>query len=350
MTILVGCNQMNQFSPEQVIQNTLASENESIAYYGEIEMKIDGFEELDNSIIKEWRSNDKSRVEMEVNGDLNVTVSDGTSMIIYEEIENKALQINDMELDDFSFDPKEQIELLLDMLQDTHDIETIGEETVANRPTIHLKAEKRSDQPSLYGDQEFWIDKEHWMVLKMKMIDDGVESHMEYTKVDFNPNLEDSLFQLDLPEDVVIEEIDHLHENLHEEKIALKDIPNKLNEKVLYIPNSKERELDNITYTNMEGVPPYQEVSLDYKKDGLPLMTVTIMNLDDALEPEEIDLLEEGGEEVTIRNEKGSFLDVNGLRTLSWGEGNIRYSIHIIDPNVNIEEVQTWVNEMEEIK
>src|SRR5699024_415334 len=119
--LLVGCKQINQFSPEQVITNALKTDNQ-FSFYGEMVMTTKGLNENENMFIKEWRHNNKSRIEMEVDGELIIAVNDNQSMILYEENQNKVIKIEDGDLEEIH--PKEQVEMLLDMIRDTHDIET----------------------------------------------------------------------------------------------------------------------------------------------------------------------------------------------------------------------------------
>jgi len=349
--LLVGCGSMEQFSPEQVIANALDAD-EDLSYYGEMEMTIDGLEELENMVIKEWRHNDKSRVEIEAEEGLVVAVSDGNSITLYEENENRALTVEDDNLENLEMNPKEQVEMLLDMIQDTHDIKTVGEENVANRPAFHMVATKKDDTKTLLGDQELWIDKEHWVVLKMKTISGDVQNNMEYTTIDFDEKLDESVFQLDLPDEVAIESLDDLSDGYLEEEIALDDIPEKANEPVLYIPDGTEHEMEAITFIEIEGEPAYQDITIDYKQEELPLMTLTIVIGDDGEEAaeEEMNLLEEGFDKEQIRNEEGIFIELQEYRSISWSEGGLRYAIDIIDPNVTLDMVKQWAEEMEEIK
>lgn len=345
--LLLGCGNMNQFTPEQVITNALEAENE-LTYYAEMEMTVDGLDELENIAVKEWRHNEKSRVEMETDGELILTVSDGQSFTMYEEKENKAFKMEDDDLSELNRNPREEVEMFLDMVRDTHDIETVGEEEIANRPAFHMVAKKRDDQKSLLGDQEIWIDKDHWVVLKMKTMSGDMQSNMEYTTIDFDQKIDDSTFQLDLPEDVVIEDFEDFDDGYSEEEIALTDIPDKMKQSVLYIPDSDKHQLDTISFIEIEGEPSYQDVTIDYKKNELPLMTLTIVALDDEESDEDLDI-EDSFEKEKIRNKEGLYMELNEFRSISWSEGDLRYSIEMIDPNITLEMVKEWAEEMEEI-
>src|SRR5699024_12095585 len=64
--------------------------------------------------------------------------------------------------------------------------------------------------------------KEHWVVLKMKTISGDVQNNMEYTTIDFDEKLDESVFQLDLPDEVAIESLDDLSDGYLEEEIDRK--------------------------------------------------------------------------------------------------------------------------------
>lgn len=354
---LIGCKQINQYSPDKVISNALAAEDE-VVYYGELRFDFEGMDEFDNEIIKEWRQNNKSRVEIETDDGVVLAVSDGESTISYIENEKQAVKINNelfeaMEV--YNTSPREQVESILDMISDTHEIESVGKEKIANRDTFHLIAKKNKDVKSLFGDQEFWIDKEHWVVLKMKMTNGDVENIIEYTKIDFNPKLDDSLFQLDLPEDVTVQTIDNIDdiENFADdftEEIALDEIYEKMGQKVLHLPDNDTHKLDKTTFTEIEGVQSYTDITIDYKnKDGKPLLTLTIIATDDD-DGDVESIFSSGEEEVDIRGEQGIFYDFEEFRFVNWAEGGLRYSIDLIDPDLTLEDVKKFTKEMKEIK
>lgn len=344
---LFSCNQMEQFSPEKVITKALAVED-GLTYYGEAEMVMNELEELDGAVVKEWRKNEKSRSEIEADGQSIISVMDGKSMTFYEVEEKTALILEDDSLAEFQMNPKEQVEMILDAVRDTHDIETVGEDTVAGRTVIHLVAKKKKGEKSLFGDQEFWVDKENWMVLKMKATTGDSQNIVQYTKIDFNAKVDDSIFQLDLPEDVVIKTMDDFESM--EEEIDLKNIPNKMNSDVLYIPDSEEHRVGTITYLEIEDEPTYSDVTIDYKKaDGFPLMTLTIQELENEAD-DEMDDFGDFAEQVTIRDEKGVYVEFDDFRSVSWNEDGLSYSIDLINQKLTMEDVIEYTETMEVMK
>lgn len=348
LSLLVGCGKMNSYSPEQVITNALESENVP-TYYGELKMTMDNVEELQHVTVTEWRHQDKSRVEMMSGDDLTVMVHNGASLTLYEENENKAFVFEDDDMSGLNMNPREQVEMLLDMIRDTHDIEKVGEAEIAGRPAFHMVAKKRKDEKSLFGDQELWIDKEHWVVLKMKSRSGDTQSDIEYTKIDFDTKMDESVFEMELPDDVVIENMDDLNAGT-EEELTLEEIPDKIGQSVLYIPDGKSHKMDKITFMEIQGEPIYKDVTIDYKQDGLPLMTLTIISTDGMEEEEEAtEVLDDSFEKETIRGKEGLLTEMDQFRSISWDEGGLRYSINIIDPNTTWEMVKEWASHMKKI-
>src|SRR5699024_12009312 len=108
-------------------------------------------------------------------------------------------------------DPRKQLDMVLDAVKDTHDTQNIGEEDIAGRPAVHLKLTKRDGEKSLFGDQELWVDKEHWLVLKMISNSGNVRNEAYYESIDFNATYHSSVFALDLSEDIEMTKLDELN-------------------------------------------------------------------------------------------------------------------------------------------
>src|SRR5699024_974778 len=102
--------------------------------------------------------------------------------------------------------PKEQAMKLLEWITDTHELSSEGEEELIGRTTYHLKA-KEKDPGTLLGDQEIWIDKETWIVLKMISKSGDDTSTITYTTIDFEADITDDIFVLDLPDDAQIQDL-----------------------------------------------------------------------------------------------------------------------------------------------
>lgn len=348
--LLIGCQSMKQFSPEQVIANAL-EESSDITYYGEIFFTTNISDNEEELTMKEWRTAEKTRLELTSETESILVVYDGSAIYMLDEMLEEAVIYNGEASSEFYLDPREQVELLLETVQDTHKIETVEDETIAGRETIHMKATKLEGEKSIVGDLEFWIDKEHWVVLKLKSINGEVYYDMEYSKIDFNEKIEDSIFEYEIPEGVEVQEIDSDYDEGVE--ISLEEIPAQFEQSVLYIPNDEDQhKIETISLTEIKGNLSYKDVTIDYKQeDGLPLMSLTLMKAGEELTEEEKTMLEQIGEKVTVRGNEGFFIEEKDVvRSLSWIEDSMSYSIHIIDPNLTLEKVLQWTEKMKEIK
>src|SRR5690625_7802968 len=116
------------------------------------------------------------------------------------------------------------------------------------------------------------------MVLKMKAMSGYNVSNLKYNKIQFNPKLEDSTFQLNLAEGVVVE---NLTNQVNQEEITINDLSAKMDTDVLYIPDEENHQIETITFTETAEPFSYKDVTIDYKKQGLPLITLTILYMDE---------------------------------------------------------------------
>lgn len=336
--ILVGCIGMEQYSPEQVMQNAIASETEDIPYYGVQTITITDPEETFDMEVKEWRKGDKSLEKVTADGEMMVTLMNGNKITVYDQEANTLMETEFDNPDELTFSAKERIEELLDMVGDTHSVEKQADEKIAGREAIHLVAEKNKGEKSLYGRQEMWIDKENWLLLKTISNSGDSRITLEYTTIEMDPKMGDSVFEIDVPDDVIVEEYD----DAMEEVITLEEGIEKLGSPFMYFRDKDGLKLDVITSYEIADDPL---VELTYNLDDLPYMNLSIMLSDD-----EMDL---DGDEVTetisIRGEEGEYIELGEMQMLSWEEGKMAYTITFINPDMTLDEVKVLVDEMEEV-
>ncbi|MEC5424761.1 sigma-E factor regulatory protein RseB domain-containing protein [Virgibacillus sp. C22-A2] len=344
-----GCSSesSNNYSPEQLINHAL-EEGNLPSYYAESTTitSTDG-EEIDQMIMKEWRSEDgKIRVEIENQdgGDKSIAVNDGQSIKTYQMEQNQVIVIDDPELVDFNQpSPKDQANFILDVIRDTHDISTKGDEEIAGRLTYHLVADPHEEN-TLFGKQELWIDKENWLVLKMISTTGDQKSESVYTKVDFKAKIPAGKFALDLPEDV---EVKNLNDFNNSQEVTLEEARKGLEKPFLYFPETDGLEISGIEQNDLTGIINRTEVTIDYKKNDVPLLSLAVFET-----PEETEeaFSFPGEEAVTVRGHDGSFTDTDGFRALLWQEDGLSYSLIIVDPNITLEDLQQLTETMERIE
>lgn len=345
---LFGCSfQDNQYSPEQVINNAMKETDEPLSYYGEATMNMRvGNKEEEQIQMKEWRSAD-GRVRVETAGenedDQALSVNDGKTFTMYQESLNQAFVSEDEELlSVMAPSPKEQANQLLSMVGDSHKISIEGEDEIAGRDTYHLVA-KANEKNTLFGDQELWIDKENWFVLKMIASSGDSHSEVVYTTIDFKKEMTDDIFVVDLPEDVDIQNFDDLNETT---EVTLEEAAEQIGQSLLYMPEAENREITKIETDELIGELARVEVNIEYEQDGLPLLTLSTFKTPEDLEDEE-DIEMPGEEQVEIRETTGTMMDLEGFRTLFWEEDGLSYSLIINNPDLTFEEVIDWTSEME---
>lgn len=336
--ILVGCTGMEQYSPEQVMQNAIASESEDIPYYGVQTITITDPEETFDMEVKEWRKGEKSLEEVTADGEVMVTLMNGNKITVYDPQANTLMETEFDNTDELTFSAKERIEELLDMVGDTHSVEKQADEKIAGREAIHLVAEKNKGEKSLYGRQEMWIDKENWLLLKTISNSGDSRVTLEYTTIEMDPKMDDSVFEIDVPDDVIVEEYD----DAMEEVITLEEGIEKLGSPFMYIKDKDGLKLDVITSYEIADDPL---IELTYNLDDLPYMNLSIMLSDDEMDLEE----DEVTETISIRGEEGEYIELGEMQMLSWEEGKIAYTITFINPNMTLDEVKVLVDDMEEI-
>lgn len=343
---LLGCSsEAEQFSPEQVINNALKEKADPSSYYAESEW-IFSFagEEPEKMINKEWHSEDgkvRMEVENEDGSNLNISINDGKTFTMYSEESKEAFVSDDSELQDLNqLSPKDQAMNLLEWITETHELTSEGEKEIIGRTAYHLKA-KANEDGQLLGDQEFWIDKETWIVLKT--ITSGEDrSETTYTKLDFDMNIPEDTFTLDLPDDVTVQNLEDIYETT---EVTLSEAVEALGTPFNYLVEEDDMAIETIEVSELGGDEiERKEINITYTKDDLPLFTMGIF--EGEVELSEDDQLP-GDELVTVRGLDGYFIDMDEFRLLFWEEDGLHYSLIFDNPDFSLEDFQKLAETME---
>lgn len=340
MSVLVGCTlATTQFSPEQVIENALQEAESLESFYGESKVIFREKGKIVESFkVKEWRSKDgKIRTEILDEDDSmdSISIIDDSSSITYQPKEKIAYIIDDPELYPLNQStPKEQAHLLLNMTRDTHTVSFKGEEEMIGRVTYHISAKVKQNEKSLFGDQELWIDKENWMVLKIKSTTGDMDSEVTYTTIDFDARIPSDVFELDLPEDVQVQNLDDLSER---SEGSLEDAADKVGSSFLYFPEKDELSIAKIEIEKFKGENNRNEVTIYYEKGGLPYLEMSVFEAQEEIEDDS--QIFPGDKEVNVRGKKAMYAELSDFRLLNWQEDGVEYSIQLIDPDLTIDEL-----------
>ena len=347
LIFLVGCQEaVDQFSPDQVMEKAIASSAEEVPYYGEIKITIEDADDKFVMDVKEWRKGDKSLEETTSEGETMVTLKEGTTIKMYDVTANVLYETEFDDSSELNLSSKERVENLLELTEDTHTIEKQENETIAGREAIHLIAEKKPNEKSLYGTQEIWIDKENWLVLKTANHSADSYSIIEYTKLELDAQIDDDEFTLDLPDDVTIEDFS---DDLGDEEITLEEAVEKMDEPFLYIQEDDAFTIEEVTYfVSSDDDYNMESVDISYNKDGLPYVNVSIIKSDDSDEDFTDD--DELSEAITVRDESGSYVDLDEMKMIDWNENGLTYNLWFINPNVTLEEMTELAETLEEVE
>lgn len=330
-----------EFRPDYVIENALKSD-ETISYYAESETFIrENDEDHSSSITKEWISKDGS-------GRMETVYDDGSKLIItsrlnniqvYDTESNELLEGNFSDLEDISYSPKEEMTTLIEGIQDTHNIEYIGEEKLLGRKTHHIRAIPR-DNTSLNGEQEHWFDAEYWIVFRSKFTFGDTMSEIVYTHFEPNVELGDSLFTIEPTEDMTVIDLDEINP---ETPISFEEFQQLTKEKVVYFPEDAELEIESILLFEMEDMP--ESYTINYVNNGLPFASLEI----NETPSDWISYDEEDVEEIQVGVQYINFQTVFDQDVYMWEHDGIYYEIWMNDPSVSQDEVLHLIDGMEKV-
>ncbi|WP_155590769.1 LolA family protein [Lysinibacillus cavernae] len=333
---LVGCNTEVSYSPQEIMEQALQESKEPLTYYGEY--TLDMGELGGTAQVKEWVKDGNRRMELTGdNGEHVITVTTDSQVISYDVTENTAYKMAfpQGELDGLQ-SPRDQVQLIFNLVKDTHEIKIVGEEKVAGRDTYKIVAKTKKTE-SLFGNMEAWIDKKTWLTLKMKTDNAGNQMITEYSKLNVGEKIDDQQFTLELPKDVTIQEISGEDTS---QSISFEVAKEKLGA-FLTVPQENGLTLDKISMD--KGLEDRPEYSFDYGLDGQLAFFVTIFKADPSLAEIEPIVNEK---EMSIRGQKGTVMDDENFRSISWQENGYQYNIVGENPELTLEDLLSYVQHM----
>lgn len=349
VSLFTGCSiKKDTIIPEEVITNVMKASEKPKSYYGE--SKLDTYEngKLQETLtMKEWVDNSagkvKKRIETEdkVSGKV-VTTSDGDKLLTYIEKDKKALTMKlDNELaNTSSMNYKDQLINQLGNIAKTHQLSFKGEENIGGFKTYHLSAVPK-EKNSIIGNQDYWIDKEHWFLIKASSETGNHKGVSEYTKLDFSPKLEDSLFVQKLPTDVKVQDIEEVAKN-NEKVIDLKEGAKIAGKAILYLKENPDYKLRKVTYLDAKAIS-HKEINQTYEKNGAVAFTLTTI-INDTKDSKGDDDKLPGEKDITVRGVKGTVMEE--IKCISWNENELGYNVLIQDPSLKIEDCKKIVESL----
>ncbi|WP_371068542.1 outer membrane lipoprotein carrier protein LolA [Sediminibacillus sp. JSM 1682029] len=328
LVVMTGCKGDVGVSSEEIFTKVLAESEEPLGYYGEGSVSIKDGETEEKTTFEEYAGRNGQRkviTEEPATSKRSIALMDGGSMTIYEE-GSKTAQRMDLSPGELpaSLTQKEQLLSMLDVVQGTHDTELVGEDTILDMETYHLKLTSKED--GLLGDMDIWVEQENWFIVKMKQKAADIETNVEYTKLDLDPDFSDDTFLLELPEDVKVSDL--------EEGMAvpasLEEAEQALGTDFLLVDDEKQ-ELDRIEMDKIGGEINRTEVTFYYLQDGVPSFSISVFPTP---EGEGMSL---GDGNLKVRGNDAEKMDE--IRGITWDEQGLRYSLLMEHPDLTTEEV-----------
>ena len=160
---------------------------------------------------------------------------------------------------------KKQTMSTLESIKSIHDIENLGEVELNGMEVYHLKGRPKKEN-SITGEQELWIDKETWAIVKLVNNGLGHKIELEFMEFDTSPDIDESLFAQDIPEDVEITDIDETI--MGEEIVTIKEITEEMEKSSLYLPESLGYELRQIRLYKFTDDDLDDEATQEYFKEN----------------------------------------------------------------------------------
>lgn len=332
LLILGGCSQDIEVSAEEIIHNVIESEKEVDTYYGKSEIVFyEGEELIGETMMEEFVSGtDRKIVTQEGEEEVEV-LNNGEKMVMYNKGNETAQEMDTSAITDYPLTPKESFQQILDVAEDSHDYEVVGDEEMLGRDTFHVSLEAE-EANSLMGDMELWVDKETWFVVKM--ISETGDSKIEsiYTELDFSPDFTEDTFTLDIPNDI---EITNMEDNVSNELVSVEEAKDELGQD-FYMFSEEDFNLKEIELYDIGGELQRKELNLTYiSDDNKSMFSLSIFESPEAMKIEESD--------VEIR---GNIAEYEGsINAYFWDEDGLRYSLMIENPDIE-EEVVELTEEM----
>lgn len=317
-------------SPQDIIENVVKENKQPFSYYAEsTTTSNDGIA----FTMKEWRDESgKSRNEaIDDLGNSSYSVNDGSTVWSYNNETKEVLMIGleNEDLETINRSPSEQAKLLLELVENTHTVEVIGDETFINRDVIHVKATPNKQEGNLYGEQELWIDKETWFILKSTSIVDDTTVTTEYTIFEINPKFADDLFVFEIPEGAEVVDLSDFGEQiiLHDVNEAVE----YLDQPFYYVEEQNDLLLNDIEVFSMEGIPT--QLTFNYVKNSIPYFSLVVTPVEDENKPYN------GSDGLNVRGQEATLDEFGGFRSISWVQDGIGYALLISTADVTTEEV-----------
>ena len=201
------------------------------------------------------------------------------------------------------------------------------------------------EEGTVFGEQDFWMDTEDWVILKMISKSANIKTELVYMSIVFSSDFKGEVFTLDILEDAEVETLDT---DFSGKEIELEEMIDILGEGVLYVPEGNGITIDHISLIEMDAQTNYVDIA--YKKDGIAFITLSIISpATDDIE-EQIELFGNDAEEVQVRNQNGMYINAKLLQSLVWNEDNFQYNLDMMDPSLIVDGLLDLTEAMKKVE
>lgn len=337
--LISGCGNLlvKSLLPEEIVEAAIERNENEDDYYIKSTTKIFEKDELlEEFSTKEWSfkvdGQVKRRTEMASKEEgMTISLVDEKEITIYQEDTNEVFTLNNTIEGSSNLNKslKEKTISELDMAKKMYDVKNLGEVDINGRDTYHLKGVPLKES-TLLGDYEIWIDKENWIVVKSISKSGDMEIITENIEVDFSPKIDNAIFDLEIPEDAKIVDLD---EDVSDTKeVTLEEANEKLDGKLLYIKDEKYKLEKAVSSTyNSDMIP--DEMVFNYSKDGQGLFTISVLKKQAEMEDDGVMEFREK----EIRGNKAYIIE-DIIKMISFYEEGLQYNLIIEDDGMTIDE------------
>ncbi|KEI02844.1 LolA family protein [Clostridium botulinum] len=346
-----GCDSKSSIIPEDIITNVVNLNKEVKYFYGE--SKTENYKKdkkISTINIKEWSiPGNKVRREVINVGDSGkidkaIMTCDGKKMIIYTKALDSYMESTNIAKDDFiSRSPKKVAMDEIANITKTHTIEVKGEEEVNGRKTYHLyaKPKKGQENKSLFGDVNYWIDKENWFVVKSECVSGDMRTISEYTNVNLKLEINESIFTQKIPNGAKVHNLDDREKD---ENITLNEVNAKLGTNIL-IYNGIDYKLDKINYSknNKEIGEEFNQIYTNNK--GVALFSISMKKVAKK-DKNDKNIKLPGIESTTVRGVSGEIMEMKSFKSISWQEDGINYAVFSSSVNCVLDDLKKVAEEL----
>ncbi|KGA96808.1 hypothetical protein AJ85_04925 [Alkalihalobacillus alcalophilus ATCC 27647 = CGMCC 1.3604] len=331
LIFITGCSTATATSPEEIIHEVLTNHTQYDSYYGKIHLTETMDDVTNESIIEEKVVMDGKRIAVVTNKQTNEKsygVYDGSVMTIYDESSALAFQMTG-ELP--MLDGQSQLEIMKDLLRSIDkdaSLQMVGEETLHGTQTHHLTLNEENNV-NFIKEFDIWIDQKNHFILKAKMVTDEMVTTMEYQEIKFDVAFDDDEFQLDIPDDIFIENLD---EQLIEQT-SINEVNNIFQQGVLVL-DSEAATLAAIEKYNSDFLDR-TELTFEYTKDYISYVSLAVFPSPE----DEIELILADEELIEFRNSPATLMVFDSFKSIAWDENGLRYSLMSEHPQVTVDDL-----------